>query len=467
MPPTTSNRAPKRSVSASAAPDADRDAAPAAQPPAIAPVGEDELDALFAPLSPFKLLILAVSGGADSVAMMHLVARWSKRHRDGERELLVATVDHGLRPDSRREAAWVAGEAAALGLRHQILTWEGLKPSSALQDAARNARYRLLSELCWSEGGDGAGAIVTAHTEDDQAETFLMRLARGSGLDGLTGMSAQRILSAGAGCRLLRPLLRIPGARLEATLQAGRLSWIEDPSNDCDRFERVRLRKARNALEAIGLSNAAIALSARRLERARAALEAAASKLEVAARLDLHGGMFASLDADAFHAAAEELRLRVLSRLVSAFGGQDAPARLAKLEAVLARLPEPTFAAATLGGCVIARQANEIRVFREPGREGLPELTLAPGAAAVWDRRFRVRAAPDARGPVLVRALSGTEYAKLRRDLGAPAGLPPARVAATLPTFWQEGGLLAVPQLAAQMPPASEIGRHCSAEFLW
>jgi tRNA(Ile)-lysidine synthase len=431
-----------------------------------------ELDELLAPLKPYQCVVLAVSGGADSIAMMHLVARWAAFRPDPERKLVVATVDHGLRPQSRREAEWVASEARALGFPHEILTWQGAKPAAGLQDAAREARYRLLSDLGWRCGGAGAVAVVTAHTEDDQAETFLMRLARGSGLDGLTGMSEARLLHPGANCRLLRPLLRVSGARLRATLIAQGLTWIEDPSNDSDRFERARLRKARGQLETLGLTNAAIALSARRLERAREALERAADELAAAARLHVHGGMFASLDAGIFLAAAEELRLRVLARLVAAFGGQDAPARLAKLEQVLARMRAPAFAAATLGGCIIARHAREIRVFREPGRRPLPQLELAPGDIAIWDRRFRVGLAREATGRVLVRALDALEFAQLRRELGEPATRPPARAAVTLPTFWQDGTLLAVPQLSAYTPALTEPAltwtrQHCSAEFLW
>jgi tRNA(Ile)-lysidine synthase len=434
---------------------------------APAPIAEAELPDLFAPLSPFKVLILAVSGGADSVAMMHLVGRWSELCPEDARTLLVATVDHGLRPESRREAEWVAGEARTLGLPHEILTWRGVKPATGLQDAAREARYHLLSDLALRQGGTGAVAIVTGHTEDDQAETFLMRLARGSGLDGLTGMSEQRLLRPGASCRLLRPLLRVSSARLKATLKARAHSWIEDPSNDCDRFERVRVRKARAQLEALGLTSSAIALSARRLERAREALEAAAAELESAARLDVHGGMFASLDARVFLAAPEEARLRVLARLIAAFGGQDAPARLVRLETLLARLSEPAFAASTLGGSIVDRHAGEVRIFREPERAELPELELLPGAVAVWDRRFRVALAPAAAAPVLVRALGASRFAELRHSLPEARGMPPARAAAALPSFWQDGTLIAVPQLPALVSAMSGAGRHCSAEFLW
>jgi tRNA(Ile)-lysidine synthase len=436
---------------------------------AAAPIADSELEALFAPLTPFAVLILAVSGGADSVAMMHLVARWSARHPDASRKLVVATVDHGLRPESRREAQWVADAAGAIGLASELLTWEGAKPATGLQDAARNERYRLLADLAWRRAGSGPVAIVTAHTEDDQAETVLMRLARGSGLDGLTGMSVSRIIGPSGHCQLVRPLLRVAGARLKATLKDRKLGWIEDPSNECDRFERVRLRKAQSLLAALGLTNDKIALSAKRLERARAALEAATGALQTAAGLDVHGGMFASLDARVLAGAAEEVRVRLMARLISAFGGQDAPARLARLESLVARLSEAAFEAATLGGCIVTRHADEIWVFREPGRAGLPEIALAPGGVAVWDRRFRVEVAPELGATVIVRALGGAGFAKLRQQCKGAEGLPPARAAATLPSFWQDGALLAVPQLAAVpfAPAASVEGRHCSAEFLW
>ena len=130
------------------------------------------------------------------------------------------------------------------------------------QEAAREARYRLLSELAQAHRTRGSVGVVTGHTEDDQSETFLMRLARGSGLDGLAAMSAARSLDGDAACQLLRPLLAVPGARLKATLEAAGLTWIEDPSNDSDRFERVRLRGAKDALAALGLSPDALALSA-------------------------------------------------------------------------------------------------------------------------------------------------------------------------------------------------------------
>jgi tRNA(Ile)-lysidine synthase len=468
MPPTTSNRAPRRSASGSAATDAGRDDAALS-----GPIVDTEVDDLFAALDPFAVLILAVSGGADSVAMMHLVARWAQRHRNPARTILVATVDHGLREDSAREAEWVADAARSLGLAHETLQWLGDKPSTGVQEAARAARYELLAELGWKHGASGTVAIVTAHNEDDQAETLLMRLARGSGLDGLTGMSPSRILHADSGCRLVRPLLAMSRARLEATLAADKLGWLEDPSNASDKFERVRLRAARGNLADLGLTNEKLALSARRLERARLALEAATLALQTDIRLDLHGGMYASLDARAFGHAEEELRLRVATRLISAFGGQEVVPRLSKLEALMARLAAPDFEGATLGGCILARKGGTLFVYREPERAELERLELAPGEVGVWDRRFRVATAPEVGAPVVVRALGPGGYATLRKKLetdpGMTQALPPARAAAALPSFWQGGRLLDVPPLSALpgAPQVSAKGRHCSAEFLW
>jgi tRNA(Ile)-lysidine synthase len=429
------------------------------------PIDDLELEALFAPLATFPVLILAVSGGADSMAMMHLAARWAALNPGAPRKLVVASVDHDLRSASRQEAEWVGEQARAIGLAHEVLVWQGTKPATGIQEAARAARYDLLAEFALRHASAGPVAVVTAHTEDDQAETFLMRLARGSGLDGLTGMSEERRMGLGRACRLVRPLLGVSRARLEATLKAGGWIWIEDPSNDSDRFERVRLRKARAHFEALGLTNAMIALSAKRLERSRAALEAAAHELEAAAGLDLHGGMFASFASEAFARAAQDVRVRMMIRLVAAFGGQPVAARLAKLETLVGRMGGPAFAAATVGGAIVTRHAGEFRVFREPGRAGLPELQLAPGTRAVWDHRYLVALGDDVKGLVTVRALGGPAFATLRRRLERTGNVPPARAAATLPSFWRHGRLVAVPAFST-VSQGLEIGL-CSAEFLW
>jgi tRNA(Ile)-lysidine synthase len=432
---------------------------------AAEPVRDEEIGALFAPLASFPIAILAVSGGADSVALMHLASRWRQQHSP-RTKLVVATVDHALRAASRSEADWVGREAHALGLDHETLTWVGDKPSSGIQDAAREARYRLLAARARSFAASGAVAIVTAHTEDDQAETLLMRLARGSGLDGLTAMSEQRALDEQ--CVLLRPLLGVSGARLRATLHAANLKWLEDPSNDADRFERVRLRKAGAALAAVGLTNDKIALSARRLRRAQVALDAGVSALHEATRLDLHGGAFASFDHAAWLGAPEELRLRLLARLITSYGEQAEPLRLVQLEALADRLTEGGFEGATLGGAAVSRHGSVVRVFRELGRGPLPTVLLPPGATEVWDRRFRVSTSVEASDVPEVRALGLDAFAQLRQQLDMPRDLP-AKAAATLPAFWRGAELIIVPYFAT-LPGASPAWgtakRLYSAEFL-
>jgi tRNA(Ile)-lysidine synthase len=268
---------------------------------------------------------------------------------------------------------------------------------------------------------------------------------------------------------LLRPLLAIPGARLKATLEAAGLSWIEDPSNDSDRFERVRLRGAKEALAALGLSSEGIALSVRRLARARAALDHAAAALQTAAQLDLHGGAYASLDARVFLDAPEEVRLRLLARLIAAFGGRSEPVRLVKVESLLERIDDPAFPATTLGGAMVVRRAREIVVHREPGRSALPQIALAPGNSVEWDGRFRVAADAKIPMPLVVAPLGRSGFAKLRQQLERAPRLP-ARAAATLPAFWQDDRLVAVPTLAG-LPWSPTVwgaqARLCSAEFLW
>ena len=420
------------------------------------PIADDELARLFAPLAPFGLVLLAVSGGSDSMALLHLVARWKEACAERAPEIAVATVDHGLRPESGSEARWVEARAQALGLGHAVLVWRGEKPASAIQEAAREARYRLLAEHARAFAGGRPAAVATAHTEDDQAETFLMRLARGSGLDGLAAMPSRRTLSRAGSVEIVRPLLTVAKARLIATLEVSGYEWIDDPSNECRDFERVRLREGRAALAALGLTNDKLALSARRLRRAREALDREAD--DVFEQADLHEGVFATLDRKTLAEASAEIRVRVLARLLAAFGGEARPARLVQVEALAVAVEGGERFAQTLGGCMISGGRKWLRVYCEPGQRSLPEIALEPGSETVWDGRFRVAAAPApllaAAGialPIRVSALKRAAYATVRRSL-EPGRRPPTRAALSLPAFWSADRLLAAPNLASFRP---------------
>ena len=235
------------------------------------PVSVAEAKALFNPLADASTLVLAVSGGPDSTALLFLAARWRRARKSGPR-LLAVTVDHGLRRESAGEARAVAQLARRLGVPHRIVRWEGNKPATGLQQSAREARYRLLAAAA---ARAKARAILTAHTLDDQAETVLIRMSRGSGLGGLGAMASAAALPVGGEVVLARPLLEIPKARLIATLRRARIEFADDPSNRDPRFTRARLREVMGALAREGLDARRLSLLARRLRRAEVAIEAA------------------------------------------------------------------------------------------------------------------------------------------------------------------------------------------------
>ncbi|MGE5475947.1 MAG: tRNA lysidine(34) synthetase TilS [Bacteroidales bacterium] len=406
----------------------------------ILPLTSADFAALMAPLGPFEArarVAVAVSGGADSLSLALLADEWA-RARGGEAVAL--TVDHGLRADSAAEAAQVGRWLAAAGIRHHVLTWQGAKPAADIQAEARAARYRLLEEWCRAEGVLHG---LLAHHRDDQAETLLLRLGRGSGVDGLAAMAP---VAEGFAMRWLRPLLPVPRARLAATLAARGQDWVEDPSNQNPLFARARLRALMPVLAGEGMSPARLADTARRLGRARAALEDMVA--QAAARwAELHPAGYAVVDADAFRQSSDEVGLRLLSRLVRALGGGIYPAREERLEALHRRLRGGLPRAATLGGCRVAPLAGRLLICREAARMA-PPLALVPGAEQVWDGRFRVRVAGDA-PPGLTLAPLGEQGWRKVAALAAPRRLPlvPAPVRPTLPVVMDQEAICAVPHL--------------------
>lgn len=329
------------------------------------PFTDAELDSFFSDFERCRRVLLAVSGGPDSTALLVLAHRWRKERRAGP-ALIAVTVDHRLRPRSRREAVAVEKLAKSLGIEHHILIWTGKKPSKGLQEAAREARYRLLFKLAEKLHAD---AIATAHTLDDQAETFLMRLARGSGVSGLGSIRAHTVRE---GMRLLRPLLTVSKARLVATLRKARIPYATDASNKDERFLRSRLRKLRAGLDAEGLVPERLALAARRLARADEAIESIVDELQSG----VAGGVWPSahpvrLVAPAFFRMPDEVGIRVLARAVDQ-AGDEGPAELGKVEALYETLKEVRAAGETLrrtlAGALVDMDADQILVSRAPAR---------------------------------------------------------------------------------------------------
>jgi tRNA(Ile)-lysidine synthase len=275
------------------------------------------------------------------------------------RAVEAVTVDHGLRAGSADEAADVASLCARLGVPHGILRWEDWDGRGNLQDHARRARRRLISD--WARKR-GLGAVALGHTLDDQAETLVMRLARGSGVDGLAAMAAE---SRAGGVVWLRPMLGLRRADLRAWLSAEGVGWAEDPGNEDAGFARVRVRRALEVLETLGLGAERLAETAGRMGRARAALERATADLaDLCAREGDAGDV--TLDPGAMSAAPAEIRLRVLAAVLMRVSGAVYRPRLARLEALMAAIGAGLGHGATLHGCVLRRSGAGVVVRREP-----------------------------------------------------------------------------------------------------
>ena len=439
------------------------------------PLRPDDLAALFARcgLGPSTQCALAVSGGSDSTALMVLFADWLCQQGVDTALHTVLTVDHGLRPESATEARAVAAQADRLGFPHAILVWEGPKPQTGIQAAARNARYRLMGN---SMRASGIALLLTGHTQDDRAETLLMRLARGSGLDGLAGMAPRLHFSdlglGGSGLdqqEIARPLLDVPRARLRATLQARDIAWIDDPGNRSPEFERPRLRAARAHLDDLGLTNSVLALSATRLLRARQALDRVVGEFcsPDAGVVLVDPSGYIMIDRARLQGAGEEITLRVLGRAIAAAGGSDEQVSLAKLESIVASLfgAGPGTTRWTLARAMITASNQTVVIEREPGREPLPRLELTAGARACWDGRFWVRVgAGVGTGAIEVRPL-GEDAARELLEQGNVNTRVPAKAVGMVPSFWLGERLLAVPSLDFWSDP--NCRSTLEARFVW
>jgi tRNA(Ile)-lysidine synthase len=348
-----------------------------------AAVSVKEANALFAGFEQSSGIVLAVSGGPDSTALLWLAARWRAK-RKTKPPLLALTVDHGLRKESAREARDVAKLARQLHVPHKTARWRGQKPKSGLPQAARIARYALLAQAARAIG---ASHVLTAHTRDDQAETVLIRMSRGSGMTGLGAMASVTGLVSGGDTPLFlaRPFLEIPKARLIATLRAAKISFADDPTNRDPQFTRPRMRDLLAGLEREGLGAARLAMLARRLRRADQSVEIAvdAAQIAVSVRPWTAGVTF---DSALYDRLPAEIALRLMGRAV-AFSGDEGPVELGKLEALLAALGSRTGAfRRTLAGAMITARDGQITVETAPARRSAAK---SPGKAPLTKSRRR------------------------------------------------------------------------------
>lgn len=375
------------------------------------PVSPAEFAALMAAVGPFgreRRVAVAVSGGADSMALALLLAGWGKP--------AALIVDHGLRPESGDEAARTAARLAELGIAARVLPLSGLARGPALAERARTARYAALTAACRNAG---LADLLLAHHAQDQAETLLLRQDAGSGPAGLAGMAP---VTHGEAVRLLRPLLAVASIRLRATLRRAGASWVEDPTNTDPATPRARLRAAFARGDAAPVPD--LCQAAQRHGAARREREAATAD-ELARQVSLSPDGIAAIAGPAISAAA-------LSALIWTVSGARHPPGTAAVARLAGRLRPATLHGAALlptpGGWLV-------------GREAAAQAGAVPAqAGAVWDRRFRLLAAPPDDGTL---GPLGGDAARLRRWSDLPAAL-----LRTLPAVRCSYGLFAVPGLS-------------------
>ncbi|KAA8606286.1 tRNA(Ile)-lysidine synthetase [Salipiger aestuarii] len=371
-------------------------------------------------------IALAVSGGGDSMAMLTLAHNWS--HRWGV-SLHVVTVDHGLRPESPAEVDLVKATCAELGHPHTDLSWRW-NGQGNLMDAARRGRLAVIGD--WLARNR---PLLQAHTRDDVAETFLMRLARGSGVDGLAAMAAVREVARDDGTQftIVRPCLGMGREELRHYLRTLKGTWAEDPSNADDSYERARIRKLLPTLKAHGLDPETLSATARRMSRAGEALRLRAAEAWDACGSEECALGTLTLDRDAFARIERDTQLRVLAAALRFVSRAEYRPRAAALETLLDRLHAG--GSGTLHGCELRCGAARITILRElAALAGPAPLAQTP----LWDGRWRMRH-PDA-GDLTVRALGDDGW---QQAGAARANGPVHAIARTLPSLWQGHALVA------------------------
>ena len=406
-----------------------------------------QIDDLFSSFSGQGAVGLAVSGGGDSMALMHLFAEWRKRFPLDNSRDVVFSVDHGVREGAAEEVQMVLSCAEELGFVAVPLKVGGLDKGASLQERARRARYEVIaSEMKVM----GLSCLLTAHTLDDQAETFLMRLRRGSGIDGLSSMFPRRELY---GVQIMRPLLSPNGQVLRKLLKQRGVSWVEDPSNENEDFERVEVRNLLKSLDVDGRLSEMIGQTVCRLQRGRIALEDQALGF-IKTHLNIHRIGVLQVKLDDYFELPLDVQIRVLRRVLLAFGAEGRS--LSSLEGGahhLASMREEKF---VLAGVMCEKRMDGFYQFsRESGRAPFEIIERDFGTdqrMVIWDNRIRVMVPEDFKGVLKFRGFTKSEISQLAEKYkGLGQAYPRFAIARSiLPSVvgvWSEGQLLAVPQL--------------------
>lgn len=392
-----------------------------------------ELMALFGPFEDEPHLAVAVSGGADSMALVLLADSWV---RDQGGAVTALTVDHGLRSESEIEIRQVGDWLKYRAIYHKILRWKGKKPLSGIQAAARQARYDLMTDWCQRHA---ILHLLVAHHGDDQAETVLLRREKNSGPDGLSGMAPGRALN---GVRLIRPFLTRRRKDMEATLTAWQQPWLEDPSNTEARFARTAVRRKlkNNEQKFINLQNLSRKATEerRRHSRQRAALAAQIVRM--------HPAGFCWLDG--LEGSDELLAKSLLGDILLCVGGGIYKPKRERLERLYKNMTTRSLGSRqmsrghTLAGTRILPRASGFLICRETGRLP-PPIYLNSNCTGRWDRFvWKLRNVTGQNLHIGPLGEAGWLQVRAFTRVNIPSQVRPG-----LPSLKQEGKVLAVPHL--------------------
>lgn len=376
------------------------------------------------PFPPAMTIGLAVSGGGDSMALLDLVAVWAAPRSVN---LKVASVNHRLRRDAAAEIALVAARCHALGIPHETLDWEDNGQSGNLQANARQARQRLINS--WAQA-HAIKVILTGHTLDDLGETFLMRLARGSGVDGLAAMRKSQLIGD---ILWLRPLLGFKRQELRDWLGENQLTWADDPSNDDPRFDRVRIRQKMPELAALGLTPERLSATADHMARAAEALGCQTADLaRQCAALTPEGAL--KIDWKRLRAAPDDIQLRLLAAAIRYIAQSPYRPRFDALTGTFEALQQGR--QKTLAGTVLTLQETTLTIRREPA--AVREVPFAPGC--LFDNRWEINGPSGAAAMIRPLRTADLQLIAQSRDPKVSA----SHILAT-PAIWQNDELVAVP----------------------
>ncbi|HBN21798.1 MAG TPA: tRNA lysidine(34) synthetase TilS [Holosporales bacterium] len=371
-------------------------------------------------------IAVAVSGGADSLALTFLLKAWVQNHGG---QLVALTVDHGLRLQSTQEAKHLQELLQVQGVEHHILTWQGEKPSTALQEKAREKRYDLLKAWCLEQGYQ---FLFLGHHQGDQSETYCMRLRQNSGL---LGLACMRALSKYQTLTLVRPFLGVTKDQLQETLKQLKIEWVEDPSNQNTAFERVFWRKTLEKTT----------LSLELYQRVRKAYESWIMRyLEAYAQVSDFG--YVHLDREAFSQLPESFQGVLLSFLLQAYGVGRYPLSSHSLKGLLEKIRSPNFSAVTAQGMRISRNKKDLMIIRE--YRAIQDEKEVLGKPFIWDKRFLIIPPKNLRG--VIKCIGEKGWLQLLNINPALKNLDlPRAVLWSLPSLWIEDGKKVHPSLNA------------------